>query len=281
LTCWLALTAAALHAQPAAAPTLDQVLDRLGAYLADYAEKLPATVASEHYVQWEGEFGHAKTTTLDSDFGIVRLPGVAEWLGFRDVQQKDGIDVGDRQQRLAAIFSAAGVDSVQQAMRVAKESALYNIGGVYRTTNNPAVVLELLDRRNRSRMRFRSSGDDVIDGKRARVVRFDERARPTVVRTTGGQDCSASGKAWIDPVDGTLLRVHADFTIHEVPGGVHASLDVAFAGDPKLGLWVPHRLREDYENDRHAQIAAGEAIYSNYRRFTVDTRVIVGAPPAH
>ena len=278
---YIVLAAAAVRAQPAPAPTLDQVLDHLGAYLADYAEKVPATIASEHYVQWDGEFGRARTTTLDSDFGIVRLPGIAEWLGFRDVQQKDGVAVGDRQQRLDAIFSNAGADSVQQALRVAKDSARYNIGAVYRTTNNPAVVLELLDRRNRSRMRFRRSGDDVVAGRRAWVVHFDERARPTIVRTTGGRNCSASGRAWIAPIDGTLLRVRADFDIHDVPSGVHASIDVAFAAEPKLGLWVPQRLVEEYENDRHAQIAAGQATYSNYRRFTVDTKVLIGSPTAH
>src|SRR4051812_43937382 len=83
------------------AEALPDVLDRLHAYLSDYAERLPATIASEHYIQ---RAGSTNSVVLDSDFGIVRLPGLDAWLGFRDVLRRNGKPVGDREARLDKLF---------------------------------------------------------------------------------------------------------------------------------------------------------------------------------
>src|SRR5438128_1891460 len=77
-------------AGPAQPVTLQAVLDRLGSYLSDYAARLPATVASEHYVQMSSDGLKNAGTTLDSDFAVVRLSGVKPWIGFRDVLKVDG-----------------------------------------------------------------------------------------------------------------------------------------------------------------------------------------------
>src|SRR5258706_6404048 len=186
-------------------PTLGDVVTRLGDYLADYATRLPATIASEHYVQLAGS-GIQRQVTLDSDFGIVRLPGVSQWLGFRDVLQKDGKPVADHARRLEMLFLNAPSQRLEQAQLIAEESARHNIGQVARNINNPALVLELLDARNAPRMRFTKAGEDVVEKVRTWVVRFKEVARPTIVRTPGEQDVPATGRAWIDPSTGTLVR---------------------------------------------------------------------------
>ena len=48
----LALLSSGSNAQTS--PTLDEVLRQLHAYLTDYADRLPATIASEHYQQRVG-----------------------------------------------------------------------------------------------------------------------------------------------------------------------------------------------------------------------------------
>ena len=91
-------------------------------------------------------------TVLDSEFGIVRLQGDGQWLGFRDVVAVDGVRVPDRDERLDQLFadasSASGLDraTTVRAARIVRESARFNIGTMQRTINNPAVVLELLGR---------------------------------------------------------------------------------------------------------------------------------------
>jgi hypothetical protein len=267
----LALTT--LRAQ--GAPSLRTVLGRLHQYLSSYAERIPATIASEHYVQQTSQ-GPPLSTTLDSDFGIVRLPGIKEWLGFRDVLVKDGNPVAERQQRLDAIFRNPSVDAARQAQLVADEGARHNLGPFYRTINNPALVLELLDRRNEWRMKFKKTGEAVVDGVHTWIVQFREVERPTVISATQGGSAPSDGLAWIDPAEGTLIRVEATVrTTNAPPRDLVSKLTVTFVNDAKLGFWVPSTMTERYETRRGAFLASGEATYSNYRLFTVDTRVIV------
>ena len=262
--------------------TLEAVLARLHAYLSDYAQRLPATIASEHYVQLasHARLPEARLATLDSDFGIIRLPGVSQWLGFRDVLSKDGKAVSDRQRRLDSIFQDPSVNALAQARMVADESARHNIGPIYRTINNPALLLELLDSRNARHMRFRKGGERTINGVPAWEIRFNEVGRPTVVSSVNGLDAPSEGRAWIDPVTGTLLQSEATVQIPgRTPGGnVKATVKVTFLNDPKLGFWVPSTMTEAYETTR-AELESGEATYSNYRMFTVDTRVIINSIP--
>src|SRR5205085_6801273 len=80
---------------------------------------------SEHYVQLapRAQMPEPRLATIDSDFGIIRLPGVSQWLGFRDVLSKDGKPVSDRQRRLDSIFQDPSVNALAQARMVADESA--------------------------------------------------------------------------------------------------------------------------------------------------------------
>jgi hypothetical protein len=258
--------------------SLATVLDRLHSYLAEYADRLPATIASEHYVQRAGTGVQSQVSTLDSDFGIIRLPGVHEWLGFRDVLLKDGKAVSDHEKRLDTIFRNPSSTTLEQARLVTEESARHNVGPIYRTINSPALVLELLDSRNSSRMHFAKSGEETIGQLRAWVIRFEETSRPTIVRSTNSWDAPARGRAWIDPATGTLLRAEA--AVHVRGGAVRTgdftgTVDVTFGNDSRLGFWVPTAMTETYETTRLIVVSSGEATYSNYRMFTVDARVIV------
>jgi len=259
--------------QPTPNPaTLASVLKQLAAYVDQYAERLPATIATEHYTQIAVVNRTSTATTLESDFGIVRLPGIPEWLGFRDVLVVDGKPVPNREERLDALFRNMTTATSVQARRVAEESARYNIGPIQRTINNPALVLELLDARNARRMRFSKVGEDTIADRKVWVIHFKEVVHPTIVQASRRWDVPADGKAWVDPAEGTLLRVEAALQTQMPRGNFTASLSLTFREEPKLGFWVPDRLTEEYRSSNLVPIASGEANYSNYRQFTVDTR---------
>ena len=136
----LVLATRALLAQDV---TLAVVLDRLHQYLRDYAELLPATIAIERYNQ---RVGPRERVELESEFGIVRLPNNPQWLGFRDVRKVNGKAVESRDERLAVLFENLTVSAIEQAGRISDESARFNIGPLRRSINDPALVLELLDR---------------------------------------------------------------------------------------------------------------------------------------
>ena len=260
--------------------TLAAVLGRLHAYLFDYAERLPATIASEHYVQRSGSGMRYQASTLDSDFGIVRLPGVPEWLGFREVLFENGRAASDSEKKLEGAFTNPSADVLEQARLITEESARHNIGAVYRTVNNPALVLELLDGRNAERMRFTRRGENTIGGVQAWRVRFEETSRPTIIQVLDGGNVFASGQAWIDPANGTLMRAEVSFRAQGTgrSGNFSGTLTVDFENNARVGFWVPARMTETYINARQVEVSSGEATYTNYRRFTVDTRVIIGAP---
>jgi antidote-toxin recognition MazE-like antitoxin len=254
--------------------TLAVVLERLHHYLDDYAKLLPATIAVERYQQ---NFGSFERVLLESEFGIVRVPNHPQWLGFRDVVKVNGKVLAGRDRRLGALFENPTVSAIEQARRIALESARFNVGPVRRTINDPALVLELLDSRNAHRMKFQKDRQDTLNNIPVWIVRFAETVRPTIVRTSSGQDEPSSGRAWIDPSTGRLLRAQA--TIDSLPSRrrVICNVDVTFQKKPQLDFWVPATMRESCFDGASRQ--QGEATYDNYRKFTVETRESLDSTP--
>ena len=263
-------------------PSLRAVIDRLHSYLREYAIRLPATIATEHYEQRcvgdvRVQVVGTGRTVLESEFGIMRMERPAGWLGVRDVQRVNGEAVPDHEERLQALFKNPSGRRIDQARRIAQENARFNVGPIRRTINDPAVVLAILEEDpNGTPMRFSKAGDATIDGVGAWILKFEERRRPTLIQTTTGENQPAKGRAWVDPLTGRLMR--AELTIEAPPEafgpvthvGFTATIVVEFQNEPQLGLWVPSRMTE-----RYASLpCSGDATYSNYRTFGVETRIL-------
>src|SRR5437764_7961675 len=129
-------------------------------------------------------------------------------------------------------------------------------------------------------MRLDKGRDDTVGDIKAWVVRFKELVRPTIVSGGGNADAPATGRAWVDPVTGTLLRAEVTVsTPASGAGAVSCTTDVAFERDAKLGFWVPSHMDEEYLNFRNARVSTGIATYTNYRRFIVDTNESLSPQP--
>jgi hypothetical protein len=109
------------------------------------------------------------------------------------------------------------------------------------------------------------------------VLRFTEQARPTFIRSFKDENEPLVGRAWVDPVGGRLLRV--EITIPEMSFPLQtrtrfsAAINVTFREDPRLRLWVPATMTEHYDRVGSTErLAMGEATYTNYRRFGVETK---------
>jgi hypothetical protein len=267
-----ALTAVDLFAQKP--PSLKEVLARMAAYLTAYADQYAYTVAEEHYTQ--RTFGVTqRTRVLDSEFGIVRLSGRTPWLGFRDVTRVNGDAIADREGRLAKLFETGAPASLDQAAKITEESTRFNLGPIVRSVNNPAVVLDLLDVQNQSRFRFSKTGEDAVNGIPVWILRGREVDKPTLIRSTKGENEPAELRAWVDPMTGRLLRAEVTVSALGMDGSFLATIRLEFREDPRLQIWVPSAMSERYSAGGR-DMAAGDATYSNYRRFTVDTRILVG-----
>ena len=253
------------------------LVDRASIYVEAFQQNFGSVVAEERYeqklrrvpsatnttVQQRGGAG-PQETTLVSDFLLVEVKGEG-WLPFRDVFERDGKPVRDREQRLAAIFLKGGRDAFDQARAIMDEGARYNIGNINRNINAPTLSLAFLTARHRHRFEFKLGKRD--DSDPGIEVEFRETARPTFVATTGGRDLPVRGRFWINEADGTILRSELD----AVDTGVEAHITVTYQRDDAIGMFVPARMEERYRRPRDPLEVQGVATYSRFRRFQVST----------
>jgi hypothetical protein len=257
--------------------SLGELLDRASRYVETFQRDFGSVVAEERYEQTTRRVPGAITssiqrggggpldTVLVSDFLLVQVPGEG-WLPFRDVFERDGKQIRDRQERLAALFlNGSSRASFEQARAIMEESARYNIGNVSRNINVPTLPLPFLLAINRKRFQFKSMkrGDDDPGA----VVEFKESGRPTFISTTGGRDLPVSGRFWLDEQDGTVLRTE----LHALDTSVEAHITVSYEPDAGTGLRVPVRMEERYRRGRDPVEVRGVATYSRFRRFQVST----------
>ena len=265
-------TVLAGQAPPPGPPTIADVLDRAAVYVAKYEEQFSAVVSEEHYTQSQTRVpGLTRRRDLKSDVLVINAGNVG-WMGFRDVFEVDGRPVRDHDQRLSKLFLEATADTMTHARQIAEESARYNLGSVRRNINIPTMALAFLRRDNQPRSKFTLDGTAKLEDIATVVVSFTERDKPTIIRS-GTADAPASGRFWIDPATGRVVRSQ----LRAAPPKVSATVTVTYAAAPKLNVWVPVSMSESYKGSSGESIA-GNASYQNFRRFSVDVSTIVKAP---
>lgn len=267
----VAVTLAAVHAirpvsaEPQRPADLKAVLAAAATYLAGYEQQVTDIVAEEAYLQ-EIRFEN-RARHLRSDVLVLQQPGVG-WIGFRDVFEVDGRPVRNRSQRLVNLFLKPRRDAIDQAMRIVREGARYNLNprsvNFSRTINMPLTPLYFLRRQNQGRSAFGLDPGAEPDEHGAIAVGFNEQATPRFVETR--DNAAARGVFWIQPDSGrvvaAVLIIDSDQT--------QATIHVTFAEQPSLGMWLPIAMNEEYVLGTRG-IVVGRADYSHFRRFRVDT----------
>ena len=253
---------------------VSSLVDRAGAYVESFQRDFGSMVAEERYEQAirqniaigtrvvRGGSGPGQTV-LVSDFLLVQVPGQG-WLPFRDVFERDGQKIRDREERLAALFLTGSRTAFDQARTIMAEGARYNIGNVDRNINVPTLPLQFLSPMHRPGFAFTAGKRDDELGV---AIEFKETARPTYVSTTGGRDLPVFGRFWVDEQTGTIRRTE----LHAVDTGVEAHITVTYAQDASANLWVPVKMEEVYKRARDPAEVHGVATYSKFRRFQVST----------
>lgn len=278
-------------------PTLDEVVGRAAAYVREYVERSSLLVAEERYVQeirrpdnnpmagnlsrtnpgggFASGGGVRKRQELRSDYLLVRLGGGGGWMPFRDVFQVNGSTVADRNDRLTKLFLEPSPTSFDQATRIMADSTRYNLGSVTRSVNIPTLALMFLHPDIRARFSFTHEGSDTVAGRTAWVIEYHERDRPTLIKTTRGRDLAATGKVWVEPATGVVLKT----TMIAADPLVRAVVTATYREDAALKFWVPDEMDEHYVAGSDADETMGHATYTNFRRFTVNTDDVMRRPP--
>ena len=264
--CVALLVSSAAAAQ--SAPALDVVLSRMFEYVERFQREFGSMVAEERYEQTIRQgagFTRGETRRdLRSDFLLVNVPGQG-WTPFRDVFERNGQKVRDREERLTKLFiEGASRSSFDQARQIMLESSRYNIGSIERTINMPTLPLVFLTPALRDRFRFELGKRDPEEGT---IVEFHEVRTPTYVSDREGHDMPSTGRYWLDEKTGAIRRTELDV----VHSSVEAHIKVAYRLDDGLALWVPARMEERYRDRRTTSEVRGVATYSRFRKFQVNT----------
>lgn len=263
-----------------AEPGLKTVLGRAAGYVADYHERFTALVAEERYVQ---RTGPAKTSRPDSgldidrarvlrsDYVVVRdFAGANSWLGVRDVFEVDGESVNADRTRLQSLLGDTTRPLASRVRALADLQAKYNLGDLYRTINVPTLALEFLLPDRQPRFRFKHTGTTLFRGTPAWIVGFEERERPTIIRTPEGRDIKSSGTFWIDPATGAVLR--SELRTGQVAGRpLHSIILVSYSPNVRFDMLLPDDMNELYLTGRMR--IEGHATYTNFRRFETAVRI--------
>lgn len=257
-------------------PTLNVLLGSAASYLDAYEKTFSAVVAEEQYTQTTKAPSGAVLFSADptrrdlrSDVMVLNL-GTSEWVEFRDVYDVDHKPVRTDDGRLQKLFQTSSPDAMSEAQRYANESARYNIG-VARTINVPTMALAYLSRRNQPLSVFELAGREGIRSVLTQVVKFRETATPSLIETTTAA-ASVSGRFWIEPASGTVIRTELTVVVTS-PRKLTGTTTVDYALVPTLKLLVPVEMDEEYRLGG-GEVDRGHATYSNFRAFTVSSKII-------
>ena len=276
LLCLLCLpTPASTRTAQAPAAELTALLDRATAYVTDYVKSLTSVVSEERFHQRvdtrrdRATSSVTVTRTLVSDYLLVQVPGLSEWLPFRDVYSVDGTPVRERSDRLLRLFVESPAHAFIQALRIRDESSRYNIGSGLRDFNVPTFALQILTKELRSGFAFRQYGRERVNGLDTIMIDYEETSTPTLIVGRNDKDVPARGRFWIEPETGRVVRTR----IETRPEDGTTRIEVLFRQEPKLGLLVPSQM--DERRETALDTMEGRATYTNYRRFQVSTDVVI------
>jgi hypothetical protein len=286
-----AATVVAIVVAPASAqePSLQTVLARAAAYVADFHRQLSSIVAEERYVQHYYADTSRRTIApsfmpqrvLKSDLLLLKPSGADAWMAFRDVFEVDGSPVRDRTERLAQLFLERSPSTDAQIRKILEESSRYNIGDIRRNVNTPVLPLLFLEAANQSRFTFKQTSERRPGTEPApaapngafRVstevwaIAYKENSSNTMIKTDGHKDLPAQGRFWIDPATGRVLMSELIARNRKV----RATIDVSYQSEPLLGLLVPIEMREWYDNLSTRSHIEAVATYGRFRQFQVNT----------
>jgi hypothetical protein len=268
-------------------PSLDQILARGAEYVGRHIEVMSNLVAEERYEQeivrvpslqigrmMPGRVAGIMTPVgnarrvLRSDVELINVGPPVGWRSYRDVFEVDGKPVRDRSDRLAKLLLQPAASAREQANRIAAESARFNISDLGRTLNEPGLPIMFLQTALQPRFEFRL---DKHDRGTVWILKYVERARPTLFQHNYVEDNPSSGRLWIDAATGEVTKTEQIVS----PGDMAATFTTDFREDKKFSVALPTQMHEELKASIQdgVQRVQGTAKYTHFRRFQVTTGV--------
>jgi len=207
---------------------------------------------------------------------FIWLPDERVWLTVRNVLNVDGREVAQSRDRLRSAVGEPGGERLTRLRRLVDESARFNVGRAFRNFNYPTLALAFLDPAVQPRFTFTLAGRERVGGTDAWKINYVEHASPTVIQGDGA-DRISRGSVWIAIRDSVVVRTRLDLRIPGSESSAVATVEVDYAPDAKLAVWVPVKMKETYTEMTGSTVVeniGGEATYSNFRRFETFGRIV-------
>jgi hypothetical protein len=282
----------------------ETLLARAGDYVGRFEKSMATVVLEERYVQLVKVWGEPPDTPdlprlawfedqskvrsdvivkqrrqTRSDMLLVQLPD-RTWTAFRDTFEVNGRKRRERDDRLRDLFLEQTENSRRQLRRINQASADWNLGRFYREINLPTTGLLLAHPRNQPRLSYRAGGIREGGGTRCRILAFEERSKPTIVRSVQGHDVPLTGYVCVDAI-GIVRSTRIDLPERYTMRG---AMETTYAPHERVDVLVPGRMWEWYVlpepmDDGTPIYIETMATYSNLRVFSVSTSETVKPKP--
>ena len=105
---------------------------------------------------------------------------------------------------MALLTNTSG--DASEAVRIANESARFNVGPISRNFNVPTAAMFFFLPQEHARFTFTRKGAKKIEGIDTWEIEFRETRRPTLIMTRAGKDVPIEGTLHVKPADGTVVR---------------------------------------------------------------------------
>lgn len=182
------------------------------------------------------------------------------------------------------LLQSHGMDISVDESRVEKTHAGSKGNMPLLETNGFSIFSLIFHPLYQSRYQFSRAPDDLTDGRRLLCIAFKQVSRdhPLSVLRLRGQDYPLEwrGMAWIDPASLEVVRIQAGLgdSLADI-GLLRLQADVTYSDIHLSGAaeyWLPVRATIEAQTKR--QHWQNTHVFSDYKRFSVDTDVSISAP---
>ena len=101
-----------------------------------------------------------------------------------------------------------------------------------------------------------------MGGRILRRTAYREAQRPTLIKSYRGRDLALTGRMWIDPLTGTVIKTE----LNAADPMVRCAVTVTFRKDDALDMWVPEKMEEYYKAYSAVDDILATATYTNVRK---------------
>lgn len=258
--------------------SLPSLLAQAGDHVRRFEEAFTLVISDEEYTQSLSTraFDAPVARRTNSEMLFEWQPKERVWVTVRNVLTLDGHVVQGSQGRLSDALDQTGALRTNRLRRILDDNARFNLGRTVRTFNYPTLVLSFLDPALQPRFTFVLAGRERIGPDDTWKVTFTEHARPTLIQGDG-LDRVSRGIVWLRQSDGLPIKTRLDLSMRRDDANSYATVEVEYARNPKLDMWVPVRMREHHMEIRLGRIEEtlhAEASYREFRRFETSSRIV-------